>query len=292
MLETTSIDAPAGRFAALACGDAGAPVALVLHGFPDHPPSFARLLRLLADAGYRVVAPWLRGYYPSPLDGPYHLDRIADDIIEMSTILSPRRPVALVGHDWGAVASYAALADAPGRFFCGATLAVPHPVAFLANAPRTPRQLAKSWYMFFFQAPGVAERVVPRADFRLIDRLWKAWSPNLEVAPQDRRDLKDCLARSMPAPIEYYRAAMRPLLEARERVARRAAQTISVPTLHLTGADDGCIGPTLGDGQEKYFTSDFESRVLPGLGHFLAQEAPERVADHLIPWINRFKSDS
>ncbi len=289
MLESTTIDAPAGRFAALACGDPGAPVALCLHGFPDHPPSFEPVLRRLADAGYRAVAPWMRGYYPSPLDGPYHVDRIAEDVIELATILSPRYPIALVGHDWGAVAAYMAMTDAPDCFFAGVTMSVPHPLALLANMPRYPRQLKRSWYMLFFQAPALAERAVAANDFYLIDRLWQTWSPGLD-ANTDRRELKACLARSMPAPIEYYRAIARPLREARARIARRARQRIQVPTLHLTGADDGCIAPELGEEQATYFTGPFESRVLPGVGHFLQLENPDLVASNITGWIQRHRT--
>jgi pimeloyl-ACP methyl ester carboxylesterase len=105
-----------GGFTALAAGPADAPLALVLHGFPDAPPTFAPLLGALADRGYRVVAPWLRGYAPSPLAGPYDVDRLADDVLAWADRLSPTQPVALVGHDWGAAVTYVACARAPARF--------------------------------------------------------------------------------------------------------------------------------------------------------------------------------
>src|SRR4051812_6071567 len=96
------ISLAAGDFELLTEGSLEAPVALCLHGFPDHPPGLAPLMSALAQAGYRAVAPWLRGYAPSTLEGPFDLDRLTADARALAEALSPGRRIYIAGHDWGA----------------------------------------------------------------------------------------------------------------------------------------------------------------------------------------------
>src|SRR5687768_10783627 len=92
--------------------NAGAPRGLVIvaHGFPDHPPTFAPVIAGLAARGLDVVAPWMRGYVPSTTAGPFDVDQLGADLLAVARALSAGRPAYLVGHDWGAIATYAALA--------------------------------------------------------------------------------------------------------------------------------------------------------------------------------------
>jgi pimeloyl-ACP methyl ester carboxylesterase len=124
-----------GAFTALAAGAADAPLVLVLHGFPDVPHTFAPLIEAIARAGHRVVAPWLRGYAPSPAAGPYDVDTLATDVLAWADALSPDRPVAIVGHDWGAVVTYVACAR-HRRFHAAVAMSVPHPRCSCAPWPR------------------------------------------------------------------------------------------------------------------------------------------------------------
>lgn len=283
------LDLPSGRFHYLSRGEPDAPVVLCLHGFPDHPHSFVPVMDELAAAGLRAVAPWMRGYAPSVLEGPYDIERLGRDLQEMAEALSPQ-PVCVVGHDWGAVATYSAIATGPERFRCAVTMAVPHPFAFVANIARDPVQLRRSWYMMFFQLPLVPERVIPARDYALIDKLWRDWSPGYELPAEERRRLIGCLASSMPAPIDYYRAMTRPLrgYAARARRVEASHRKIGVPTLYLHGADDGCIGPRLGDGQERFFEAPFQAEIFQGVGHFLPSECPSDVAARIVAWQARF----
>lgn len=273
MIREESIELPSGRFHLLRAG-AGAPLAIVLHGFPDHPPSFEPLVRALAAGGYSVVAPWLRGYSPSTLDGPYHIDRIAADVLELATALGHERFV-LVGHDWGAVATYSICAAAPERVLAAVTMAVPHPLAMVKSFVTT-GQLARSWYMLFFQLPG-APRAVRARDFAFVDWLWRRWSPGARLDDDHREALHACLAASMPAPVMYYRAMAR----ARPSTVPRR---IATPLLALQGADDGCVAPSAARGQERFFTGPFEAEVIPGAGHFLQVEVPELIASRALDW--------
>lgn len=271
-----------GIFPALVEGPDQGPVVLLLHGFPDLPHTFSATQKLLAAAGVRSVAPYLRGYDPAPMEGPYDVEAIAADIESIARHLSPSRPITLVGHDWGAACSYVAAARYPWRFEAMVTLSVPHPLAFLDALRRDPGQLKKSWYMLFFQPPGLAEKALRRDDFALIDRLWRDWSPGLTPPPDHLPRLKRCLARSLPAPLAYYRAMARPVVPALRRLFDPAARRIIVPTLHLTGADDGCISPSSGEGQERYFAQSFQREIVEGAGHFLPLERPALLVDRIL----------
>jgi pimeloyl-ACP methyl ester carboxylesterase len=271
-----------GGFTALAAGAADAPLVLVLHGFPDVPHTFAPLIEALARAGHRVIAPWLRGYAPSPIAGPYDADTLAADVLAWADALSPDRPVALVGHDWGAVITYVASARAPERFRAAVAMSVPHPAVFV-RALATPAQLARSWYMLAFQLPG-APGFAAAGEFALIDRLWRTWSPGYQLPAALRRELHATLSASWPAPLLYYRAMTRPLRPALERLRRR--DQIAVPTLYLHGAADGCIDADAGAGAERFFSRDYRRDVIPDAGHFLAAEAPAAMAARVIAWLD------
>jgi pimeloyl-ACP methyl ester carboxylesterase len=283
---------PGGTFHYLAASPHGredAPLVLVLHGFPDHPLTFRPVIARLVEAGYRVVAPWMRGYHPSVRRGPYHIERLAEDVLEMARALSPDRPVFAVGHDWGAVALYHALAMAPECFAAAATLAMPHPQAFLDRLWLVPRQLRRSWYMFFFQLRAVPEHTLAHHDFSFVDRLWRAWSPGYQLAATDRAALHECLRASMPGPLGYYRALLWPPRQAMSMLrGHTLARAISVPVLYMHGARDGCIDCAVGDGQEVYFTGLYERAIIERAGHFLQLEAPDMVAGFIVDWFQEF----
>lgn len=274
------VETVAGTFAYEAAGPEGATLVVCAHGFPDHPATFRGLASALAGRGFRVVAPWLRGYAPSTLAGPFGVERIAADLAAIAWALSPSRPAMLVGHDWGAVAAYVALARAPATFARGVTLAVPHPLAFTRNLARHPAQLRRSWYMALLNVPG-SDRVVERDDFALVDRLWQDWSPGFQADPAYMRELKACLARSMPGPVLYYRALARDLPGG----LRNPPPRIEVPTLYLHGARDGCIGAELAHGQDRFFRAPLRSVSVPDAGHFLHLEAPGEVTREVLDWL-------
>lgn len=263
-----------GELELLEWGPRGGRAVIALHGFPDVPRSWAPVAERLAAEGFRVVAPFMRGYAPSTLAGPFTVDQLADDLLALAAAVSPGAPVAVVGHDWGAVTTYAACARAPERFSRAVTMAVPHPAAFLENLRRVPSQLARSWYMAFFQLPRVPEWTLRRG---LVRRLWRRWSPAWTA---DVVEVERTVLASLPAPLEYYRAAARDLARGR----RVAPGHIAVPTLWLHGADDGCIEARVGEGQERHF-DEFRGVVVPGAGHFLQLERPDVVAAHIRDWL-------
>ena len=273
-----------GRFAYLSWGADSAPLILCLHGFPDTPHSFAAFAEQISQQGYRVIAPWLRGYAPSTLDGPIHIEQLALDVKALVEALSPDRPVFLVGHDWGAAIAYLALSEYPALFSRAVTLSVPHPVAFLRSWLRMPSQLKSSWYMFLFQLGGLADYLVQRDDFLLIERLWRVWSPSYQPSLAQWKTLKDCLSQSMPHPLRYYRSMFWPVLPAIQRLVH--AKKISVPLMYLHGAQDGCVSFEARRGQEAFFAAEHQEILFRSVGHFIPLEAPEAMAREIHRWFH------
>jgi pimeloyl-ACP methyl ester carboxylesterase len=221
---------------------------------------------LFAQLDRRVIAPWLRGYAPSPTNGPYDVETHARDVIALIDDIGA--PVDLVGHDWGAIITYTVCMIAPERVRRAVTLAVPHPRTFMRMLRG--RQLARSWYMMFFQLPGAA-RIAAARDFALIDRLWQTWSPQFTLDAARRRELHACLAASWPAPTRYYRPQ------------RFRGDLITVPLLQLHGAEDGCIAPPTFTDTQRF--RDRVLEVIPGAGHFLHLEDPAGIAARIRTWL-------
>jgi pimeloyl-ACP methyl ester carboxylesterase len=274
-------------------GPADGPLALCLHGFPDHAPTWVALLADLAAAGFHAVAPWLRGYAPTavPADGRYQSAALALDALALADALAPAdRPAVLIGHDWGAVASYGAVVHRPERFRRLVAMSVPHRAVLMGRIVTTPAQLKRSWYMFFFQLP-LAEMAVSVKDFALIDALWRDWSPGYEPPADFVRALKDTLASpgSLDAALGYYRHSLNPARQDPRlaTVEAGANSLVPVPTLYLHGADDGCIGADIIDPDElkPLFPAGLDAEVLPGVGHFLHLEDPARVNRRIVDFL-------
>lgn len=280
-------------FAALAWGPDDAPLALLLHGYPDSPRSWRGLAPTLVDAGYRVVAPFTRGYAPSgpPTDGSFHIGALAHDAIELHGLLGGDERSVLIGHDWGAVAAHAVagLADQPFRRVV--TMAVPPFSAFTSRrggpsavASRVARQLASSWYIAFQQLPIVSERALPQ----LVPLLWRRWSPGHD-AGADLDAAWSAIEARRTEVLRYYRHAARPwTVPATYRRAQRAVlKPSTVPMLYLHGGDDGCVLPEWTALADATMPAGSRARTVAGAGHFLQVEQPQRVAELVVDFLGR-----
>ena len=178
-MERITIELPAGKFHALESDRGGRPL-LFLHGFPDHPPTAVSFLTELESRGHRVLAPWLRGYAPSPTPAHFAFSESRRRCHHADRSLVAGSPRRSRRSRLGRGPTYAVCARAPQKVVRAVTLAIPHPLTFIRRL-RTPAQLRASWYMALFQLPG-AERIAAAQDFRLIDRLWRRWSPDFQLS--------------------------------------------------------------------------------------------------------------
>jgi pimeloyl-ACP methyl ester carboxylesterase len=266
-------------FAYLTCGDG--PLALCLHGFPDCAWGWRHLLPALADAGYKAVAPFMRGYDPTGLapDGVYQTGALAADACALHEALGGGADAVVIGHDWGAPAAYGAASLEPDRWSKVVGAAVP-PGGALGQAFLDYDQLRRSWYMFFFQHP-LSDVVVPMGDLAFIDRLWADWSPGYDAGddlPRVKAALRD--PANLAAAIGYYRATLGDGPRSPDYDAAQSAtgQMPPQPLLYLQGLDDGCIAASVSAGIEASFTTEGSRMVMvERAGHFLHIERPELV---------------
>ncbi len=280
-MTTSRVDLPTVTLSCSLSGSGERPLVLAVHGFPDDASTFAAQIPALIAAGYRVVCPTLRGYAPSGLarDDRHDAEALGRDLVGLADHFSPDEPVRLLGHDWGAVAAFAAAALAPLRFSHLCTMAVPHAGAIAANLDAA--QARRSWYIGFFQLPGLAEARLAAADFALVDRLWRDWSPGYQASAAELGAVKRGLAGRERAVLAYYRALRSPRAifgEAR----RLLLAPVAVPALHLHGADDGCIGVACTRGAERFHAARYRLHVVEGAGHFLQRERPDAVSAELV----------
>jgi pimeloyl-ACP methyl ester carboxylesterase len=187
---------------ALTWGPADAPIALCLHGFPDTAYTWRKVAPPLVDAGWRVVAPFMRGYAPTsvPSDGSYHVGALMDDALRVLDAAGPTGRDVFIGHDWGAIAGagLAAMPDSP--FTKAVIMSVPLSAACrpLGRVPRSaglaaklPRQLLHSWYIIYFQLPWLPNR----STSWVVPKLWGDWLPGYRAD----QDPAHAIRRTAPA---------------------------------------------------------------------------------------------
>jgi pimeloyl-ACP methyl ester carboxylesterase len=269
-------------------------LALCLHGFPDDAGSMDPLSERLADAGFTAVAPYMRGYGPTgeAADADYSARALGADAVALADRLVAADgydDAVLVGHDWGAVASYSAARIDPDRFSKLATMAVPP--RFGAEIWNHPRQFLRSWYVWFFQLPGLSERTLRRDDFAMIEVLWNLWSPGWDYPDERIESVKETFRTdgTPEAALQYYRQFVNPMMTDLARNGRPDvddAPPIEVPGLVMAGADDGCIGSELFENAADAFDADARVVRVRDAGHFLHQERPDVVADELIEFFS------
>ena len=284
-----TLDLGAVRLRALAWGPEHGRLAVLLHGFPDTANTWRFLGPALADEGWRVIAPFTRGYAPSavPPDGSVHVAALMDDAVAIHDRLDGGSDAVLIGHDWGAITANALAAHAENPFAAMVSLSVPPFTSLRTPAvlPVLPRQLRNSWYVLFNQLPALPERFAEP----LIRRLWADWSPGYDAG----EDLPAVLAAVADpahrrAVIGYYRAMGRPVPRPPARYRRWAGAEMRppiTPTLYLHGDRDGCLDVRLAALAASELRQGSAFHRVAGAGHFLHLERPQEVSDRILKFL-------
>jgi pimeloyl-ACP methyl ester carboxylesterase len=277
------VEANGQRFEVAVHGE-GDRLALCLHGFPECWYSWRHQLPLLARLGYRVWAPNLRGYgrssRPQGIQS-YAIEHLMDDVAGLIDA-SGARSTLLLAHDWGGIIAwwFAMRGLRPlERLVC---MNIPHMAA--AREAAGWRQRLRSWYAVFFQLPWLPERLFGR-NARRIARMFERSSRPGTFTPEDLEVYRANAAQpgALTAMIDYYRAAGRG--GGFRRQLALGSPVIEVPTLLLWGTEDVALGVELTHGTERY-VKDLTVRYLPGVGHWVQQEAPKDVNALLEAWLS------
>ncbi|GAB4586107.1 alpha/beta fold hydrolase [Nocardia sp. IFM 10818] len=271
-------------------GSPEAPLVLLLHGFPDTPHSWDGLIPLLLDAGYQVLAPWLRGYTPGSAarDARYDLLAVSADIAAWHRELGAP-PAHLVGHDWGAFVAQVLAKQQPRQWLSQTLLAIPpFGDGFAPQALRyLPRQMMLSFYIPIVQS-GASPRLLARDEAAFVRSLWRRWSPGWDFTDAEFAPTAGVFtdpARAWAA-TRYYRS----LFTIHRRRTREFFEVLlappaPLPTLTLAGARDGALSAGLQRALSA--RAGATHAELPGCGHFLHAERPAAVAEHLLPHLRR-----
>lgn len=263
-------------------GDSAAPPVLCLHGFPELALSWRHQMEGLSDR-YRIIAPDLRGYgntdAPAGRDN-YRLEMLTRDVVELIDALG-LETVHLVGHDWGTAIAWEVAQRYPSRLHGLSALNGP-PIPLMNRAIWRPKQLRKSWYIFYFQIPWLPEFQYLKRPKHYVKAAFMS-GKNKDAFRDDAyiEPYVESLERTKVACINYYRAA---LLELGAKML-----PVTVPVQVLWGIHDRFLGMEFADA-ELYAPFVDELRVvkIEGAGHWVQQEAPEVVNDALGTFFGRF----
>lgn len=276
------VEANGQRFE-LAEAGSGDRLALCLHGFPELHFSWRYQMPLLARLGYRVWAPNLRGYGGSSRpDGvrAYALDHLTQDVAALIDA-SGAKEVTLIAHDWGAIVAWAFAIAKVRPLTRLVILNVPHPMVG-AREIRHWRQLKKSWYIFFFQLPWLPEKLLGRGNGKAIGEIFvRSSCDQSNFGPEVQAVYASAAAKpsALTAMLNYYRA----LLRHRDALDLGDGR-VEIPTLMIWGEEDVALNIRCTEGTEKW-VPNLELHRLPGVSHWVQQEAPERVNAILENWL-------
>jgi pimeloyl-ACP methyl ester carboxylesterase len=263
------------------------PLVLLLHGFPDNAWTWSHQLDSLSGAGYRAVAPFMRGYAPTqiPADERYDAEALAADVAGLVPALGAKSAY-VIGNDWGGLTTYAAMALHPEVVRRAVIINIGHPATF-APTLLNPRQVHHIFHFWFFQLPDLAPPAVRANDMAFLDYLWDYWSADgHEYREHLDRVKRETLAGEgrLEAALGYYRAlvnfpATHP--EAAERILGR----IDVPTLAIFGDQDPAR--ELSHGERVNFDAEYRLEIVDAAGHFVHRERPAEVSRLVLEWFDR-----
>lgn len=272
----------------------GPATAVLVHGWPDAPQCWNAVAPFLVQAGYRVLAPALRGYAPTrfldaatPRSG--QLSALGRDLLEFIDALGLRQPL-LVGHDWGARAVANACGLRPGV----ASHMVLLSVGYASNDPHQvlPLSQARSYWYQWFMATPQGQRAIQEQGEDFARRMWDTWSPPGWYREADFQQALPAFQGPDWAAVVVHSYRHRWGLAtgdadyAEDEARLYPAPILSVPALMLHGAADSCSQPASSQGKEGFFKGRYVRQVLDGVGHFPQREAPQVVVRAIVDFCN------
>jgi pimeloyl-ACP methyl ester carboxylesterase len=295
------------------CGE-GDDVALLLHGFPEARQSWRHQLPALAALGWRAIAPDLRGYGETsrPLGkANYHLDHLTEDVAALFEAAGAKRRL-LIGHDWGGIIAWGygqagrlpldhaenvidskhlerVASGKPASTFPRPALDglvvmnAPHMAVYRDVLKRSFRQWTKSWYVAFFQIPGLPEAGMLANGARAVSQAFVTEARDKSRFPPEAVEVyrrNALIPGALTAMINYYRANLTGV----DCYIGDGKSPIATPSLLIWGEEDSFLGVECSSGYEPYVT-DLTTRRLPGVSHWVQQEAPEAVNAALAEWM-------
>lgn len=264
-------------------------LAILLHGFPELNFSWRHQMPALADQGWRVWAPNLRGYGMSDRpDGiaAYRLQNLLEDVgalIDAAKAEHPADEIMIVAHDWGAVIAWMFAIRHIRPIDRLVIMNVPHPKC-AERELRYWRQLKKSWYIFFFQLPFFPEKMLLANDAKAVRRAFFDSAANKDRFSRSDLDVYAMAAQrpgAMQAMLNYYRALLR-YTDDRDP----GDALVDVPTLVIWGENDLALDIHLVDGMDQWVT-DLTLHRLPGISHWVQQDAPDEVNSIMTDWLQK-----
>jgi pimeloyl-ACP methyl ester carboxylesterase len=271
------------RFAYLEQGSG--PLVMFMHGFPDNAWSYRKQLQVFADAGYRAVSPFLRGYAPTeiPADGVFDPIALGKDLEALIAALSDDGQARVVGMDWGGTSTLQALATAPSAIKAAVVMNTAHPITF-SSIRKDPEAVRSIFHFYFFQIAG-AESSVNIEGLPFVDYLWKLWSPTFKN-DEHLRSIKETLSSpgTMTAALKYYGG----LFDA-GRAGRLPMNEMHTPTLTIYGSNDPTAKYSVKE--EPLFKGPHKRIVLPDVGHFPHLEREGEVTGLIMDWFRTHAPD-
>ncbi len=256
------VEANGLKFAYLEQGEG--PLVLLVHGFPDTARSWDHTRPVLAEAGYRAVSPWTRGYLPTqiPETEAYDADTLGRDLAALITALGHDSAI-VVGHDWGASAAFSLAGLAPDKVEKLVTVAIPHPAGVKPS-------LGLLWsvrHFFSLRRKGAAAKI-RASQFAYIRTLVDRWSPSWNPPDDELDAVLEAFEQPgcLEAALGYYRA-LSPKVPSGQR------KQVTVPAVAFAGTDD-MISPQAYHTAARRYASDYEVVEIPG-GHFMHREHPD-----------------
>ena len=270
------VSANGARFHVAECGPVDGPLVLLLHGFPEFWWSWRSQLVALGAAGFRAVAPDLRGYGAS--DKPprgYDAYTLAADVAGMVRALGARDAV-VVGHDWGGLLAWTVATLHPSVVRRLAVLSMPHPLRLRRAVVRDLAQLRALSHVGFFQLPRAPESRLTRSDGAYVGELLRRWGgpgfPDAETEARCRAAVQ--VPGVAHCSLEGYRWAVRSRTRPSGlRFLELLDRGLGVPTLQVHGLLDTCLLPSTAQGSGAWVHAPYELQLLDGVGHYPHEEA-------------------